>query len=155
LRLRECPPTAGAPHSGRSNFAWFFKLLMPSYLVEEALLSPSHSLPSIFWRLHAPEHYSSSQCNKVAGMLPGSALNSPFCCPLAGRPCKGTLLEVIFSAMKTVMLLNLRLSYPLAKLALTSSVGRRMRLIFRPCQWDLDLKCRPLLSVRDCKVYGF
>jgi hypothetical protein len=53
------------------------------------------------------------------------------------------------------MLLNLGLSYPLAELALTSSVGRRMRLIFRPFQWDFDLKCRPLLPVRNCKVDGF
>ena len=57
-----------------------------------------------------------------------------------------SLLEVIFSAITTVMLLNWGFSYPLAKLVSMSSIAPGVLLIFRPFRWDIPRsQHRPLL----------
>ena len=66
-------------------FAWFSKLLMPSYLLEEALLKPRNS--ALKFAFTCPGRLFSPKDGKAAETLPGSALDSPFSSLLARRPC--------------------------------------------------------------------
>jgi hypothetical protein len=111
------------------------KLLMPSSLLERSTPQtspvPPFRLPNSHV-LYRPRNIiislrvQESRTAKLAGTLSGSA-PIPSLCSLRwqGGPAIRTLLAVIFSAVKIVMLLDLGLPLSFAKLALTSSLTQQ------------------------------
>ena len=75
------------------SFAWLSKLLMPSYLLEEALLKPRES--ALKFAFECPGKLFSPKNGKAAETLPGSALDSP----VSWQACKETMREKPFSKL--------------------------------------------------------
>ena len=66
-------------------FAWLSKLLMPSYLLEEAL--PKLRESALKFAFTCPGRLFSPKDGKAAETLPGSVLDSPVSSLLVRRPC--------------------------------------------------------------------